>query len=172
MVYVIQVCWQFASCQQTPDNGQRNCPKHVEFTFQKQIWEISASSWFYYKNESRIKIFVSIPHSPYILQQLQVCIFKVFWKRYCKFCPSGEHGNGSPVTYTARTFFICGANISSWGGILLGGLIYLFCWLAQSVCVNARILLYSHLASHYLFVICIIVVIIVILPSSTVGQHH
>ena len=49
MVYIIQVCsqlasWLLASCQQrcmtyhccvysnkTPDDGQRNCPKHVEF---------------------------------------------------------------------------------------------------------------------------------------------
>ena len=44
MVYVIQVCWQLASsklsawhipllCVQwkTPNDGQRNCPKHVEF---------------------------------------------------------------------------------------------------------------------------------------------
>jgi len=47
MVYVIQICWQFSSSQaiskpvwhipllcaqgKTPDDGQRNCPKHVEF---------------------------------------------------------------------------------------------------------------------------------------------
>jgi len=40
MVYVIQVCWQLVSrirtehpdpARKTPDNGQRNCPKHVEF---------------------------------------------------------------------------------------------------------------------------------------------
>ena len=43
MVYVIQVCWQLACklladlyvllCVQwkTPDDGQRNCPKHAEF---------------------------------------------------------------------------------------------------------------------------------------------
>ena len=41
MVYVIQVCWQYSKyvwhipllCSQwkTPDDGQRNCPKHVEF---------------------------------------------------------------------------------------------------------------------------------------------
>ena len=37
-----------------PDNGQRNCPKHIEFYSQKQIWEISASSWFCYKNVSRV----------------------------------------------------------------------------------------------------------------------
>ena len=30
MVYVIQVCWQLASRIRTPDDGQRNCPKHVE----------------------------------------------------------------------------------------------------------------------------------------------
>ena len=43
MLYVIQVSWQLASCQQTcmaytiavytvktPDDGQRNCPKHVD----------------------------------------------------------------------------------------------------------------------------------------------
>ena len=33
----------------TADDGQRNCPKHVDF-YSKKIWEISASSWFYYKN--------------------------------------------------------------------------------------------------------------------------
>jgi hypothetical protein len=33
----------------TPVDGQGNCPKHVEFHFQNKIWEISASSWFYYK---------------------------------------------------------------------------------------------------------------------------
>jgi hypothetical protein len=32
-----------------PDDGQRNCSKHIEFHFQKEIWGISASSWFYYK---------------------------------------------------------------------------------------------------------------------------
>jgi len=34
MVYVIQVCWQLlAVCtvKKIPDDGQRNCPKHVEF---------------------------------------------------------------------------------------------------------------------------------------------
>ena len=36
----------------TADDGQRNCPKHVEFFLQKWIWEISASSWSYYKNLS------------------------------------------------------------------------------------------------------------------------
>ena len=33
----------------TPDDGQRNCPKHVEFHSKNKIWEISASSWFYYE---------------------------------------------------------------------------------------------------------------------------
>jgi hypothetical protein len=50
-----------ASCQQTipllcvqwktPADGQRKCPKHV-VSFQEYIWEISASSCFYYKEFS------------------------------------------------------------------------------------------------------------------------
>jgi len=81
MVYVIRVCWQLAGrirtvpswsfsqavskplwripllCVRwkTPDDGQRNCPKHVVL-FQKQIWEISASILFYYKNLSRCTV--------------------------------------------------------------------------------------------------------------------
>jgi hypothetical protein len=35
----------------TPDDGQRNCPKHVEFHFQNKFWEISASSWFIIRKE-------------------------------------------------------------------------------------------------------------------------
>ena len=37
----------------TPDDGQRNCPKHVQFYSKNEIEEISASGWFYYKNLSR-----------------------------------------------------------------------------------------------------------------------
>jgi len=74
MVYVIQVCWQLANririhtdlltvcslavtkplwhtpllCVQwkTPDDGQRNCPKHVEFYSKNKFGKINASSWF------------------------------------------------------------------------------------------------------------------------------
>jgi hypothetical protein len=77
MVYVIQVCWRLSSrirkemrsilillesrqqtCMiytiavctvKTPDDGQRNCPKHVEFHSKIKFWKIGASSWFYYK---------------------------------------------------------------------------------------------------------------------------
>jgi len=38
-----------------PDDGQRNCPKHVEFCSKKNS-EISASSWFYCKKLSRCTI--------------------------------------------------------------------------------------------------------------------
>jgi len=40
----------------TPDNKQRNCPKHVEFYSKNKFWEISASSWFYYENLSRCTV--------------------------------------------------------------------------------------------------------------------
>jgi hypothetical protein len=33
----------------TPDDGQRNCPKHVDFHYKIKFWYIIASSWFYYK---------------------------------------------------------------------------------------------------------------------------
>ena len=36
-------------CERTPDDGQRHSPKHVEFHAKNKICEISASSWFYYK---------------------------------------------------------------------------------------------------------------------------
>ena len=77
MIYVIQVCWQLAGriklelqfhphpacklwanlydisllCTQwkTPDDGQWNCPERA-VSVQEEIWEISASSWSYYKN--------------------------------------------------------------------------------------------------------------------------
>jgi hypothetical protein len=76
MVYVIQACRQLSSsrirmelhgCYSKavytpvwhipllsvqwiiPDDGHRNCPKHVEFHFQNKSWEISESSWFYYR---------------------------------------------------------------------------------------------------------------------------
>jgi hypothetical protein len=38
----------------TPDDGQRNCPKHVEFHFQIKIWEIGASICFYHKDINKI----------------------------------------------------------------------------------------------------------------------
>jgi hypothetical protein len=33
----------------TPDDGQKNCPKHVEFHSKNKFSEISASIWLYYK---------------------------------------------------------------------------------------------------------------------------
>ena len=36
MVYVIQVCCVYS--EETPDDGQRNCPKHVEF-YSKSMFE-------------------------------------------------------------------------------------------------------------------------------------
>ena len=63
-VYVIEICWQLSVnvyvlvCVQwkTPDGGQKNCQKHLEFYSKKQIWEISAPSWFYHKNLSRCTV--------------------------------------------------------------------------------------------------------------------
>ena len=47
--HILLLCVQW----KTPDDGQRNCPKHVDSLFQKQI---GASVWFYYKNLSRCTV--------------------------------------------------------------------------------------------------------------------
>jgi len=75
MVYVIQVCRQLTSnpgpvrklstnlydiyhCwvynEWTPDDGQRHCPKYVEFHAKNIFFEISASSWSYYKEKEAV----------------------------------------------------------------------------------------------------------------------
>jgi len=46
MTYTGAVC----TVKKTPDDGQRNCLKYADYLFRKEIWEIRASSWFYYKN--------------------------------------------------------------------------------------------------------------------------
>jgi len=38
------------------DDGQTNCPKHIEFCSKNKFRKISASSWFYYKNLSRCTV--------------------------------------------------------------------------------------------------------------------
>ena len=45
----------------TPDYGQRNCPKHVEFYSKDKFWEISSSGWFYYKNSRGLSQNIFLP---------------------------------------------------------------------------------------------------------------
>ena len=45
MTYIIAVC----TVKKTPDDGQRNCTKNVEFQYKNKFEKISASIWFYYK---------------------------------------------------------------------------------------------------------------------------
>ena len=47
-LYDIYHCCVYSG--KTPDDGQRNCPKHVEFYSKNKYEKISASSWFCYKN--------------------------------------------------------------------------------------------------------------------------
>ena len=54
LVYVMQVWWHIPVPNvqwKTPDGGQRNCLKHVEF-LDKKNWEISASVGFIKKKSS------------------------------------------------------------------------------------------------------------------------
>jgi hypothetical protein len=60
----------------TPDDGQRSCPKHVEFHFQNKIWEISVSSWFYYKDIYSYFLSNTV-HGPSALPTGQLMLFPV-----------------------------------------------------------------------------------------------
>jgi len=40
----------------TPNDGQRNCPKHVEFYSKNKFREISASGWFYYTSSRYVSV--------------------------------------------------------------------------------------------------------------------
>jgi hypothetical protein len=41
---------------EAPDDGQRNCPKHVEFHLKITFEKISECSWFYYRDLSRCTV--------------------------------------------------------------------------------------------------------------------
>ena len=63
MVYVIQVCWQLANLYdiyhccvysgKNPDDGQRNCPKHVEFHSKNKFEKLVCLVGFIIRNVSR-----------------------------------------------------------------------------------------------------------------------
>jgi hypothetical protein len=55
-LYNIYHCCVYMVQWKTPDDGQRNCPKLVEFRYQNKIWEISAFNWFYYKETRRMLV--------------------------------------------------------------------------------------------------------------------
>ena len=60
------MCVQWKS----PDDGQRNCPKHVRFHSKKWIWEISASNLFYCEKfivPNTLKLFPQSLESAHIL---------------------------------------------------------------------------------------------------------
>ena len=61
--------------RKTPDDGQRNCPKHVKFHSKSKFWEICASSWFDYKNFITIHSHVNVKVIP--------CIYKNTSKSLC-----------------------------------------------------------------------------------------
>ena len=46
-LYDIHHCCVYS--EKTPDDGQWNCPKHVEFHSKNKFKKFSASSWFYCK---------------------------------------------------------------------------------------------------------------------------
>ena len=54
----------------TPDDGQRNCSKH-RVSFQKYVWEISASSWFYYEKFNTMYGHVNVKNVQTVLHSIK-----------------------------------------------------------------------------------------------------
>ena len=63
---LLRVQWKY------PDDGQRNCKKHIEF-YSKKIWEISASSWFCYKNNLSLYLVKSLKTKEEKLESIFLC---------------------------------------------------------------------------------------------------
>ena len=78
----------------TPDDGQRNCPKHVEFYSKNKFSEISASSWFYYKN------FLNVSNYGHAVPLWDKRITKVFENILLRECLDVK-------SYLMGTFIIC-----------------------------------------------------------------
>ena len=108
MVYVSKPVWHIPLlCVQwkTPDDGQRNCPKHAEFHSKIKFWEISAPSWFYYKKyvqEYDIKICEHPLLSGILLNTHRelpywCCLHVQFVFRFYKLCYFTENKSNSPV---------------------------------------------------------------------------
>ena len=100
MVYVIQVCWQLASSirkerlyvqWKTPDDGQRNCPKHVEFyfktKFEKLVHLVGFSVRIYHDarspdRQTTICLFLDIMPAKVIRLTTKICLHFIS----CRLC--------------------------------------------------------------------------------------
>jgi len=73
MVYVTQVCWSCSKAVRkpvwhipllrvqwkTPDDGQRNCPKHVEFCFKNKFEKLVQLVGFVIRKYGRVFYFLA-----------------------------------------------------------------------------------------------------------------
>jgi hypothetical protein len=95
----------------TPDDGQRNCPKHVEFHFKNKIWEISASSWFYYKET---------PHVVYQKIVSRWAVPLVLCYRECVLSVRGLMINAAPFTACTALSQVSTFQLTNTAGNILG----------------------------------------------------
>ena len=79
-------CW-------TPGDGQRNCPKHVQFYSRNKIWEIIASRWFYYK--INFDIFL-----PFTLGYFKCCLFLRLYHQNPVRISSPYMPHASPISFS------------------------------------------------------------------------
>ena len=90
----------------TPDDGQRNCPKHVKFYSKNKFWEISASSWFYFKNLSRCTVTWTSSFDLNFVHYNYLMDLEVFDSNFCLFVLL------SARIYNCHSLFECSNNVS------------------------------------------------------------
>jgi len=139
MVYVIQVCWQLSTnlyvllCVRwkTPDDGQRNCPKHVEFysknKFEKlvhlvgfiiRIYHDARSSKRQKQTSSRMSAYRDIKHwhssvgHVFVLRQNKEQGVLKKWRITIKRCRGFEAVTAGNITEGGSVYFV-GCNSTS-----------------------------------------------------------
>jgi len=91
-------CWLLATSQQylfakcllvyvqswTPDDGRKNLPKHVDCHSKiKYIWDIAASSWFYYRNLlSCTALWTSKKYVPFLPLSVLIELNVLYFRKY------------------------------------------------------------------------------------------
>jgi len=73
--YTINVCMSVQ--WKTPDDGQRNCPKHAEIYSKNKFGKISSRGWFYYKNINicRLLLFIVYVDKMRVLFTVSICVW-------------------------------------------------------------------------------------------------
>jgi len=79
--YLFDKCLLLYVQSWTPDDGQKDCPKHVGCHSKiKQIWYTGASGWFYYRNNITMHGPVNVKCATYIFLLYMYLVLKECWE--------------------------------------------------------------------------------------------